>query len=144
MERQTPLTPNRVARRRPSLGLFAAIVLAVAATSGCGGDGKTLVTGTVAFDGKPMPDGYVIFTPEDGGSPGAGPIADGKYSLRTVPGNHRIEIEASQFVGPKSTVMGLQAREQYVPARYNSETTLHREVKADGENVFDFELSSKP
>jgi hypothetical protein len=38
--------------------------------------------------------------------------------------------------------MGLQPREQYVPARYNTDTTLEREVSADGENVFDFELTS--
>jgi hypothetical protein len=101
-----------------------------------------LVSGTVAFDGKPMPDGYVIFTPEGGGTPAAGPISDGKFSFMASPGNHRVEIEASQFVGPKNPIMGLQPREQYVPARYNSASTLQREVTQDS-NAFDFSLSSK-
>ena len=39
--------------------------------------------------------------------------------------------------------MGLQPREQYVPARYNSETTLTSEVTADGENAFTYDLTSK-
>jgi hypothetical protein len=127
-----------------SIALVAALPLLVLAVTGCGtGDGKELVTGTVTFDGNPMPDGYVTFTPEGGGTPAAGPIQDGKYSLSAAPGLHRVEIEASQFVGPENPIMGLRPREQYVPARYNSETTLREEVKADDTNVVDFNLSSK-
>ncbi len=126
-----------------SIGPIAVIALVVLSTFGCGSsDEKVLVTGTVAFDGKPMPDGYVIFTPEGGGTPAAGPISNGKFSFLTSPGTHRVEIEASQFVGPKNAIMGLQPREQYVPARYNSASTLQREVTQDS-NMFDFSLSSK-
>ena len=139
------LGPNKHSPGRWSfIGLAAALPILVLAVSGCGsGDGKALVTGMVTFDGTPMPDGYVIFTPEGGGTPVAGPIQDGNFELLATPGNHRVEIEASRFVGPKNPVMGLQPREQYVPARYNSESTLHQEVKAQEQNVFDFNLSSK-
>lgn len=119
-------------------------MLLLLSASGCGpGDGKVAVTGTVAFDGAPMPDGYVTFTPEQGGAPAAGAILAGKFSLRATPGAHRVEIEASRFVGPKNPVMGLQPREQYVPTRYNTETTLRGEVKTDSANEFEFNLSSK-
>jgi hypothetical protein len=97
----------------------------------------------VTFDGNPMPDGYVIFTPEGGGTPAASPILDGKFALSATPGYHRVEIEASRFVGPKNPIMGLQAREQYVPARYNSASTLRQEVRPQDTNAFDFDLSSK-
>ena len=136
--------PNKRSRGRArSIGLAAVLTLLVSSVIGCSRDEKALVTGTVAFDGKPMPDGYVIFTPEGGGTPAAGPISDGKFSFLASPGTHRVEIEASQFVGPKNAVMGLRAREQYVPARYNSASTLQREVTLEDSNEFDFQLSSK-
>jgi hypothetical protein len=40
--------------------------------------------------------------------------------------------------------MGEQAIEGYIPAAYNSKTTLTAEVKAGGRNEFPFELKSKP
>ena len=124
----------------PAAILFASL----AAFIGCGaGNGKVPITGVVTFDGAPMPDGYITFTPEGGGTPEAAPIAAGKFELGVKPGPHRVEIEASHFVGEKNPIMGLQPREQYVPAQYNSETTLRSEVNADGENAFTFDLTSK-
>lgn len=126
------------------IGRAAALPLLVLAAGGCGsGNGKAVVSGKITFDGSPMPDGYVIFTPDGGGTPDAGPILDGKFSFPAMPGTHRVEIEASRFVGPKNPIMGLQAREQYVPARYNSASTLRREVKSEDTNEFEFNLTSK-
>ncbi|MEX2171561.1 MAG: hypothetical protein WD851_19740 [Pirellulales bacterium] len=126
------------------IGLATAFPFFVLVVSGCGpGDGKVLVTGVVTFDGNPMPNGYVIFTPEGGGTPVAGSILDGNFAFSAPPGIHRVEIEASRFVGPKNPIMGLQAREQYVPSRYNSASTLSQEVKPQGTNVCDFTLSSE-
>jgi hypothetical protein len=123
---------------------YALLVALLATLVGCGaGNGKVPVSGVVAFDGSPMPDGYITFTPEGGGTPEAAPIAAGKFELGVKPGAYRVEIEASHFVGEKNPIMGLQPREQYVPARYNSETTLRSEVNADGENAFTFDLTSK-
>jgi len=137
--------PNKLPRGRwRFIGLATALPFFVLAVSGCGpGDGKVLVNGSVTFDGNPMPDGYVIFTPQGGGTPVAGPIRDGKFAFSAPPGIHRVEIEASRFVGPKNPIMGLQAREQYVPSRYNSASTLRQEVKPQGTNVCDFTLSSQ-
>ena len=122
----------------------ATLAALLCASIGCSaGDGKIPVSGIVTFDGAPMPDGYVTFTPAEGGTPEAAPIAAGKFELGVKPGAHRVEIEASHFVGEKNPIMGLQPREQYVPARYNSETTLTSEVTADGENAFTYDLTSK-
>jgi len=125
--------------------LPSAIFVALLATLiGCGaGNGKVPISGVVTFDGAAMPDGYITFTPEGGGTPEAAPIAAGKFALGAKPGAHRVEIEASRFVGEKNPIMGLQPREQYVPARYNSETTLRSEVNPAGENAFVFDLTSK-
>jgi len=126
---------------RAKLPLLVALLLMLV---GCGPrDGKIPVFGAVTFDGSPMPDGYITFTPEGGGKPEAAPIAAGKFELGLKPGPHRVEIEASHFVGEKNPIMGLQPREQYVPARYNTETTLRSEVSTDGENAFAFDLTSK-
>lgn len=139
MPEQNELLPNSWRY----FGFAVLLSVMVVAVGGCGtGDGKVSVTGTVTFDGNPMPDGYVTLTPEGGGTPAAGPIHDGKFILSATPGNHRVEIEASRFVGPKNPIMGLQPREQYVPARYNSETTLREEVTSQGPNVLDFSLTS--
>jgi hypothetical protein len=122
----------------------AILVALLSAIIGCdAGNGKVLVSGVVTFDGSPMPDGYITFTPEGGGTPEAAPIAAGSYQVAVKPGPHRVEVEASRFVGEKNPIMGLQPREQYVPARYNSETSLRSEVTPTGENVFSFDLTSK-
>jgi hypothetical protein len=129
-----------IGKRGAELAFLFALLLTIL---GCGaGDGKVPVSGVVTFDGSPMPDGYVTFTPEGGGTPEAAPIAAGKFELAVKPGSHLVEVEASRFVGEKNPIMGLQPREQYVPARYNSETTLRSEVTPDGENVFTFDLTS--
>jgi hypothetical protein len=67
---------------RLSAGLFLAAAVALA---GCGGDEKRYdVTGTVTFDGKPVPKGLIFFDPDParggGGSQGFANIWDGKYT----------------------------------------------------------------
>jgi hypothetical protein len=67
--------------------LAAAVALAAAAgfLSGCGSSTAT-VSGEVAYDGKPVGDGYITFTPADGkGKDAGGPIADGRYKVTGLP-----------------------------------------------------------
>jgi hypothetical protein len=67
--------------------LAAAVTLVAAAgfLSGCGSSTAT-VTGEVTYDGKPVGDGYITFTPTDGkGKDAGGPISAGSYRVAGLP-----------------------------------------------------------
>ena len=67
--------------------IVAAALVAAAAglLSGCGSSLAT-VSGTVTYDGKPVEDGYITFTPADGkGKDGGGPIKNGHYRVTELP-----------------------------------------------------------
>ena len=121
-------------------------LVGVALLSGCGPDGPRSypVSGTVLFDGKPLPQGDIIFHAAQGDvGADAGKIKDGKYSFRAKPGKKKVAILASAAVpGKRDPVMG-PLLENYIPERYNDETILAAEVKESGENRFDFELQKK-
>src|SRR4051812_34682504 len=121
----------------------ASLVAAAVLAAGCGGPAGVPVSGTVSWDGKPMPDGKILFEDEDPKTPPAsGDVKGGKYSLRVPPGKKKVRITASREVpgGKVDPVMGGVPRQSYVPARYNSDTTLSADVKAAGNNQFDFPL----
>jgi len=123
--------------------LSALLLLAVAGGCGPGGPKTYPVSGTVTFDGEVVADGYIVFTGKSSTVPPAtATIADGKYSLLATADTHRVEIQASRFIGPENPIMGLRAKAQYVPERYNIESTLSAEVTPTGENRFPFELTS--
>lgn len=124
---------------------IACIVYIASMCVGCGPAGpKTYrVEGTVTFDGEPILAGYITFSPQQRGeTPVATQIKEGKYSLYATAGAKRISVQASRFIGPENPIMGLRAKEQYIPDRYNIETTLSATVSPEGENKFDFELTS--
>jgi hypothetical protein len=107
--------------------------IAVAVLAGCGGDKgpeRVVVTGTVTYNGKPIPTGTVQFTPvQTSLVPAAGAdITDGKYRADIhggVPvGTHNIAIEAYRPVkGPRGSAHenGLQ---QYIPRKYNADSRM--------------------
>lgn len=123
--------------------------------TGCGGGSSDQpdlgsVTGSVAIDGKPLPNAMVVFSPENGRSSMGITDSDGNYELTYVAdttgakiGKHSISItnveqDNSEESGGESPV-GTQTP---IPAKYNTKSTLTEEVKA-GDNTFDFELTSK-
>jgi hypothetical protein len=106
------------------------------------------VTGRVTLDGQPVQNAEVEFTPVSGNRvPSLGETdADGRYIMRfsttrdgVMLGTNRVRVRSGQpiIVGGKD----LGARE-VVPARYHSKTDLERKV-VEGENVFDFELTTE-
>jgi hypothetical protein len=113
--------------------------------SGSEGPKTYKVSGTVTCDGEPIEKGYIIFHPvEPGDRTEAGDIADGEYVLRTMAGMKKVEIRGTRLTEEKGT-KGEQLEENFVPARYNTETTLSAEVTEDEpSNRFDFELESTP
>lgn len=115
--------------------------------TGCGGgaDAPTTVKveGTVTFDGEPLSEGSIVFDPTDGkGGSSAGGIENGKFAFDSQLGQKKVLISASRDTGKKDQY-DEPITESYIPANYNSQTTLTADVKADGENKFSFDLKSK-
>jgi hypothetical protein len=125
---------------------FAALVFVVLAVPivGCGdgGPSREKVSGTVTFDGQPLESGEILFKPAGGGgTPEGGPITNGKFEFRAVPGEKRIEISATRE-DAKPAADGLPNYVSFIPVRYNSQSTLSESVEKGGKNVFAFELKS--
>ena len=113
---------------------------------GCSGKPRLYpVSGSVSFDGQPVPDGDIMFVSPDGvRGPDPGKIKDGKYALKTTEGKKRVEFSAAKIrpVGARGGG-GEPVPEEYLPARYNTESKLSAEVRASNANQFDFSLESK-
>jgi hypothetical protein len=86
-------------RRRSGLWLAIAASLFLAG-AGCGGQKDYQVSGTVTFDGKPVPTGYVTFEPDtekgNTGPGGGAEIRNGKFTTSrgkgVVGGAYRVKI----------------------------------------------------
>ena len=101
------------------------------------------VSGTVAFDGRKVSNGDIIFVPEDPAmAPDAGKVADGRFRARAKEGPCRVEITALDIGPDTPVVMGSPVAENYIPERYNRASQLTVQVSADEDNVFDFALTS--
>jgi hypothetical protein len=71
--------------RACSLAAGVALAAAAGLLSGCGSATAT-VSGEVSYDGKPVGQGYITFTPADGkGKDAGGPIAGGRYRVTGLP-----------------------------------------------------------
>jgi hypothetical protein len=122
---------------------------------GCGkGDAPELghVEGTVKLDGSPLANARVEFHPKAGGRPSVGTTNDdGHYVLEYktgVPGalvaTHRVQIRTYREGDPDADDESRRATvPEKVPAKYNAETTLEKEVGPGKNDPIDFELDSK-
>ncbi|MFO0876120.1 MAG: hypothetical protein U0840_02005 [Gemmataceae bacterium] len=127
---------------------FLLLCLLLCLILGCGaksGVQSSTVKGQVKLDGKPMADGEILFS-VPGQVPSTLAVKDGAYSGSANQGKARVEIRAYKTAAP--VMMGGQvvnqgSKENYLPDRYNSNTTLSAEVTASGPNEFNFEVTSK-
>lgn len=127
-------------KRHLGIGILLAAVLL--APGGCQQGPRTYkVTGTVSYDGRPVPDGGVIFHPADDTAPAHGTITDGRFELQAVQGSHRVEIRAAREAPELRSSMG-PVFVDYIPDRYNSQSKLTREVVPGAANHFDFALEA--
>jgi hypothetical protein len=138
--------------------LTAFVCVGFALATGCESTtegGRREVTGSVTFNGQPVEEGQIVFEPE---APGArmatGQIKGGKYHIEPKfgpsDGSYLVRIDGyrKKKVGnmlPNPNARGSDTdvvSEQYLPAEYNTRTTLRIDIAADGENVHDFELKT--
>ncbi|MBC7352006.1 MAG: carboxypeptidase regulatory-like domain-containing protein [Thermogutta sp.] len=135
--------------------------------AGCGSKGPRLapVKGKVTLDGQPLANAIVTFTPVAGGPASTGVTnSNGEYELAcqlgrgAVVGQHKISVRSQP---PTQTAAGAVSSDdpsyQYggedssrapvfqekIPAKYNTNTTLVREVKP-GSNEINLDLTTAP
>lgn len=103
------------------------------------------VRGTVLLDGKPLAEGIIYFKTIATGAVDSAPIKDGKFDGQAEAGERRVEITSPQTVDNPNATPGMLDQEQVetIPARYNSQSELTEDVKADGANEYEFTLESK-
>jgi hypothetical protein len=100
------------------------------------------VRGSVTLDAKPLTEGMIAFISSETGDLQALSIKDGKYAGQVRAGKRRVEVRAYlPRSGPKKPLE--PPPKNFLPARYNAETTLSADVAAEGPNSFDFALSSR-
>ncbi len=111
---------------------------------GCDGTPRTYtVSGRVTLDGEDIPEGQILFIPEDRTlRTEGGPIRQGAYSFRARAGKKRVEITATR-PDPKARAAMGPTYVDYIPERYNVRSTLSAEVTSDGTNHFDFPLQTR-
>jgi hypothetical protein len=122
-----------------SVSLASGLVLG----AGCGPSGPRYfdVSGTVVFDGQPVPEGDIYFVPEEPEyGTDAGKVQNGQFQFRAKEGKHRVEIRAARPVPGKLAPDGLPYFEVYIPAKYNDKSVLTAEVTPRGPNRFEFKL----
>lgn len=134
-------------------GMSVIVVATLTLVVGCGGGGDpdvVRVSGIVTMDGKPLPNATVLFVSGQGRPSGAITNEQGHYELNYTGdqkgarvGNNRVQITTAQ--GPSETMEGepVPPVPEIVPVKYNERSELEFEVKADGNNVADFNLKSK-
>ena len=119
---------------------------------GCGPSGpeQFALSGEVTYDGQPVPMGSVGFIPE--GNPTAKTVGadlkDGRYEISAydgpVAGKYKVWIEGERPTGrqikaDEGSSETVDEIESYIPAEYNSASTLTVEISEDREDL-DFRL----
>jgi len=127
------------------------LMLMIAGCTGSGGPERAVVSGAVSFNGEPVEEGTISFVPTgttQGPSTGS-PITAGEYSIAAdkgpVLGTHRVEIRAYRKTGRKLPPKPPNPSETeetvpYIPAQYNSESTLTVEIEPGKNEGTNFEL----
>ena len=128
--------------------LSALLLVALTFATGCGGSGrvepkKVAVTGTVTVDGQPLPDGMVYFKDIAAGISDSAEVKNGEFSGQAEAGKRRVEILAYKTEVTQMGDTKTESKVNTLPAKYNTDSTLSEEVKADGANSYKFDVSSR-
>jgi hypothetical protein len=152
-------TGDKSPHSNPLLVLWLSAALMTTLLAGCGDDRgpeRVVVSGTVTYNGKPIPDGSIRFVPTAASAaPISGaPIVAGRYKIESrggvAMGTYRVQIEAYRQAANQNAPAaplrhGLptgEMREQYLPARHNTQTQLQTTIESGRREVTkDFELT---
>jgi hypothetical protein len=106
----------------------------------------TTVRGTVTVDGTPLPEGHVTLVNSLGHPPDTLPVKDGKFSGTAKQGQVKVQIRAYRPAPATTTPIPEESKPtpvNYLPPRYNTDTTLSAEVSASGLNPSSFAVESR-
>lgn len=120
--------------------------LLVVLLSGCGDKGVYHLSGTVSFNGQPIPEGYIVFEPDGSkgntGQPGRSTIRNGEYDtsgedgMAVVGGPHVIRVVAHKAAFNPDVAVG--GGEVVMPDLLFPPYTFHQDLPAEnGEVNFD-------
>jgi hypothetical protein len=130
---------------------------------GCGGTPTAAVTGTVTWQGAPVEDGVIVFIQEEASDEGGRlqvplKIENGGFASstdsRVAVGGNRVEIRAHRPTGRTKEILEydemtrtyakktIDIKLQYLPPRYNDQSTLTREIQSGG-NELRFDLTEQ-
>lgn len=153
--------PCRLCRAGGRALLVAVLLLA---SSGCGRQSELVdVQGRILMNGEPLPGALVIFTPVGEGSSSFGYTdSNGEYRLRSaggrlgaLPGRHRVRITRAakidvEHVYPENIdpdrlseldrVRLRQDKDEPIPSKYNTDSTLVASLGPDYRSEQSFEL----
>lgn len=137
------VTRGSLRHRLPRASTLFVFLFGIAVCAGGCGRGDRpelgLVRGKVTFDGAPLAEAFVVFTPLAGGRQSSGfTNQDGIYELNYLRDIKGAKIGAHRVAVATATEMSAER----LPARYHSETTLEAEVKP-GNNEINFDLTSQ-
>jgi len=113
--------------------------------AGCSSEPHTYpVSGSVSYQNEAVIEGTIIFASADGAGPTAvARIENGRYEILTTAGEKRVRITATKETGRMLTGAMEQKYPETVdiiPPKYNTATTLVRNVDPDGDLIVDFLL----
>jgi hypothetical protein len=92
--------------------MAAAVLATTGLASGCTSATTASIAGAVTYDGEPVGDGYITFTPADGKGPDAGgKIENGRYSVSGLsPGPKLAKVIGTKKVNFASTSAEMQEK----------------------------------
>jgi hypothetical protein len=147
---------TRFLRLSPLLTTAAVLLSILAVVQGCEGvrSNTLAASGKVTLDGKPLESGQITFISlGDGGSRASAKIENGEFSIPpnfgVKAGEQLVQIEAyrksNRPIQPSGLLTAEEAAkgavEQYLPAKYNTQSQLKAQVQSGGDNFFEFQLN---
>jgi hypothetical protein len=117
----------------------------VICAGGCGGESPADVSGSVVVDGKPLPEGEIIFEAADGSkTPVGGTVKDGHYEVKVLPGAKKVKINASRPPKKADPMFGFAPTEVMLGEEYNTKTKLTADIKPGKNEGVDFNVKALP